>query len=180
MKQIKIFCWNSKHFTIICLMLAISSRVPRPFMKPACSGESSRSMWGLRRSFIMCNKILLACGIKAMVRWFLHSLASPFLGRVRKTDFFQSFGQILDFQTLLHTFCKIIATESSACFKSSPGMSSIPGAFWFVNFLMASWTSDRRISGSTSPQGGNSSDVSLVSSWDVYRFSQSFYFITLI
>ena len=102
----------------------------------------------------------------------LHSLASLFLGRVRKTDFFQSSGQIFDFQTLLHNFCKTIATELSACFKISPGMSSIPGAFWFFNFLMATWTFDRRISGSSSPQGGNFSDVSLVSSWDTYRFSQ--------
>ena len=161
MKQRKIFCWNSKHFSIIWRMLAIWSRVPRPFMKPACSAGSSHSIWVLRCSFIMCNKILLACGIKAMVRWFLE-LERQILPIFWPDSWFpNTFAQLLQDNNY-----RIVS-----CFKSSPGMSSIPGASWFFNFLMASWTSDRRISGSSPPQGGNSSGVSLVSSWDAYRFS---------
>ena len=82
-------------------MLEIWSLVPRTLRNPACSAGSSRSRIGQSLSLMMCSRILLRWEINAIVLLFLHSLTSPFLGSVRKVEFFQSAGHLFVFQILL-------------------------------------------------------------------------------
>ena len=107
------FCTLSR----ICRMLEIWSLVPRPLRNPACSAGSSRSRIGRSLSLMMCSRILLRWEINTIVLLFLHSLTSPFLGSVRKVEFFQSAGHLFVFQILLQRCWITFAPDSSAYLK---------------------------------------------------------------
>ena len=105
-------------------MLEIWSLVSRPLQNPACSAGSSRSRIGRSLSLMMCSRILLRWEINTIVLLFLHSLTSPFLGSVRKVEFFQSAGHLFVFQILLQRCWITFAPDSSAYLISSAGISS--------------------------------------------------------
>ena len=98
-------------------MLEIWSLVPRPLRNPACSARSSRSRIGRSLSLMMCSRILLRWEINAIVLLFLHSMTSPFLGSVRKSEFFQTAGHLFVFQILLQRCWITFAPDSSAYFN---------------------------------------------------------------
>ena len=70
------FFWNSLAFLMIQQMLAIWSLVPLPFLKPAWTSGSS---WFTYCWWRILSITLLACEMSAVVWWFEHSLALPFL-----------------------------------------------------------------------------------------------------
>ena len=65
-------------------------------------------------------------------------------------DLVHSSGHFLVFQILLHSFRKIFSPFSPVAFRSSAGISSIPGLLFYFIFLRAADISDSRMSGSSS------------------------------
>ena len=74
-------------------MLAILSLVPLPFLNPACTCGSSRSVHVLLKPSLKdFEHNLLACEMNATVLYFEHSLALPVFGIGMTVDLFQSCG----------------------------------------------------------------------------------------
>ena len=153
-------------------MLEIWSLVPRPLRNPACSAGSSRSRIGRSLSLMMCSRILLWWEINAIVLLFLHLLTSPFLGSVRKVEFFQSAGHLFVFQILLQRCWITFAPDSSAYLISSAGISSGPGDLLFLRCWMALVTSDRSMSGSSSQESSSALSETPSVSCEAYSSSQ--------
>ena len=79
--------WNSFAFSIISQMLTIWSLVPLPFLNPACTSRTSWFMYSWSLAWRILSITLLACKMNAIVGWFEHSLALPFLGLKWKLTF---------------------------------------------------------------------------------------------
>ena len=73
---------------------------------------------------------------------------SPFLGMVRIMDFAQSSGMVSFIYISLQMWCSWSMMQSPPCFRSSPGISSFPGAFPAFSFLTAAIISEGRMAGS--------------------------------
>ena len=84
--EIDVF-WNSLAFLMIQRMLVISSLVPLPFLNPAWTSGSSRFMYCWSLAWRILSITLLACERSAIVQYFVHSLALPFLGIKWKLTF---------------------------------------------------------------------------------------------
>ena len=95
--EIDVF-WNSLAFSIIQQILAISSRVPLPFLNPVWTSGSSRFMHYWNLAWRILSITLLACKMSAIVWQSEHSLALPLFGIGMKTDLFQSCGHCWVFQ----------------------------------------------------------------------------------
>ena len=91
---------------------------------------------------------MIAWEISEMVLLLAQSLLSPFFGSGIKTDFFQSFGQVLVFHIRWQMMVSILAAASPAALNNSIGMLSKPGDFLFVKSLSAFLISDSSGSGS--------------------------------
>ena len=108
----KIFFWNSLAFSMIQQMLAIWSLLPLPFLNPAWTSGSSQFMYFWSLAWRILSITLLACEMSAIVWWFEHSLALPFLGIGMKTDLFQSCGHCWVFQICWHIACNTFTASS--------------------------------------------------------------------
>ena len=96
--EIDVFFWSSFAFLIIQQMLAIWSRVPRPFPKPAWTSGSSWFTYCWSLAWRILSITLLVCEMSTTVWLFEHSLALPFFGIGMKTDLSQSCGHCWVFQ----------------------------------------------------------------------------------
>ena len=65
---------------------------------------------------------LLACEMSAIMQWFEHSLALPFLGIGMKTDLSQSCGHCWVIQIFWHIECIIFTASSFRIWNSSNGI----------------------------------------------------------
>ena len=83
-------------------MLAIWSLVSLPFVKPSWTSGSSWFTYCWSLAWRILSITLLACEMSAIVWYFEHSLALPFLGIGMKTDLFQSHGHCWVFQICWH------------------------------------------------------------------------------
>ena len=91
---------------------------------------------------------LLACEISSIVRYFEHSLASPFFGIGIKTDLFQSCSHWWVFQITWHIECSTLTASSFRIWNSSAGIPSPPLALFVVMLPKAHLTLHSRMSGS--------------------------------
>ena len=73
---------------------------------------------------------------------------SSFLGMVRIMDFVQLSGMVSFIHLSLQMWCSWSMMQSPPCFRSSPGISSVPGAFPAFSFLTAATISERMMAGS--------------------------------
>ena len=73
---------------------------------------------------------------------------SPFVGIVRIMDLVQSSGMVSFIHISLQMWCSWSMMQSPPCLRSSPGISSVPGAFPAFSFLTAATISERRMVGS--------------------------------
>ena len=117
------FFWSSLVFSMIQQILAIWSLVPLHFLNLACTPGSSQSMYSWRLAWRILSITLLACEMKAIVWWFEHSLALPFLGLRMKTDFFQSCGHCWVFQIYWRIEC---STFTASSFRNGNSSARIP------------------------------------------------------
>ena len=129
-------------------MLEIWSLVPLPFLKPAWTSGSSRFTYCWSLVWRISSTILLACDRSAIVWYFEHSLALPFLGIGMKTDLFQSCGHYWVFQICWHIECSPFTASSFRIWNSSTGIPSPPLALFIVMLPRAHLTLDSRMSGS--------------------------------
>ena len=141
--------WNSLAFLMIQWMLAIWSFVPLPFLNPAWTSGSSQFMYCWSLTWEILSITLLACELRAIVRWSEHFLALPFFGIEMKTDLFQSCGHCWVFQICWHIGCSIFTASSFGIWNNSAGIPSPPLALFVVMFSKAylashSKTSDSR------------------------------------
>ena len=142
------FFWNSLAFSMIQQILAIWSLVPRPFLKPAWTSESSWFMYYWSLTWRILSTILLACEMSATVWKFKHSLALPFTGIGKKTDLFLSCGHWWVFQICWHIECTTAIASSFRIRNSSSGIPSPPLALFIVMISKFHLTSHSRMSGS--------------------------------
>ena len=91
---------------------------------------------------------LVVCEMRAIVRWFEHSLALPFFGIGMKTDLFQSYGHCLVFQICWHIEYSTFTASSFRISNSSTGIPSLPLALFIVMLPKAHLTSHSRMHGS--------------------------------
>ena len=150
MKQKQIYFWNSLAFSLILRMLAIWSRVPLPFLKPAWTSGSSWFTYCWSLAWRILSMTLLACEMSAIVRSFEHSLALPFFGIGMKTALFQSCGHCWLFQICWHIEYSTFTALSFRIWNSSTGIPSPPLTLFIVMLSKAHWTSHSRMSGSRS------------------------------
>ena len=132
------FFWNSLAFLMIQQMLAIRSLVPLPFLNPA---DTSQSSWGycLILSWRILSITLLAREMSAIVWWFEHSLALPFLGIGMKTHLFQFCGHCWVFQICWHFECIILTASSFRICNSSARVPLLPPALFVICLLRPTW-----------------------------------------
>ena len=131
-------------------MLAIRSLVPLPFLKPDWISGSSWFTYCWSLAWRILSITLLACEMRAIVRYFEHSLALSFFGIGMKTDLFQSCGHCWVFQICRHTECSTFRASSFRFWNSSTGIPSPPLALLVVMLPKAHLTSHSRMSGSRS------------------------------
>ena len=81
------FFWNSVAFSLIQWMLAIWSVVSLPFLNPAWTSGSFQYTYCRSLTWRILSITLPACEMSAIVWWFEHSLALPFLGLEWKLTF---------------------------------------------------------------------------------------------
>ena len=122
--------------------------VPLPFLNPACTSQSSQFTYCWSLAWRILSITLLVCEIRAIVRYFEHSLALPFFGIGMKTDLFQSCGQCWVFQICWYIECINLTASSFRTWNSSAGISSSPLALFIVVFPKAHLTLHSRMSGS--------------------------------
>ena len=128
-------------------VLAIWSLVPLSFLNPAWISGSSQFMHFWSPAWRILSITLLACEMSAIVWYFEHSLALPFLGIGMKTDLFQSCGHCWVFQICWHIECNTFTASSFRIWNSSTGIPSPPLALFIVMLPKAHLTSHSRISG---------------------------------
>ena len=131
------FFWNCLVFLMIQWMLAIWSLVPLPFLNPAWTSGRSRFMYCWSLAWRILSIILLTCEMSAIVRWFEHSLALPFLGIGMKTDLFWSCGHCWVFQICWHIECSTFTASSFRIWNSSTGILSPSLALFVVTSLIS-------------------------------------------
>ena len=129
-------------------MFTISSLLPLPFLKPACTSQSSQFMYCWSLAWRILSITLLACEMSAIVWKFDHSLALHFFEIGMKTDLFQSCGHCWVFQIWWHMECSTFTASSFRIWKSSIGIPSPPLALFVVKLSRAHLTSHSRMSGS--------------------------------
>ena len=142
------FFWNSFAFLMIQQMLAISSLVPLPFLNPAWTSGSSPVVYCWNLTWRILSMTLLACEMNAIVWWFEHSLALPFLGIGKKTDLFQSCGHGWVFQICWHIECSTFTASSFRIWNSLTEIPSPPLALFVVMLPKVHLTSCSRMPGS--------------------------------
>ena len=147
-KQKQMFFWNSLAFLMIQWMLPIWSLVPLPFLIPAWTSGSSQFRYCWSLAWIILSITLLVCEMSAIVWWFEHSLALPFLVIGMKTDLFQSCGHWWVFQICWHIECSTFTASSFRIWNSLTGISSPSLALFIVMLPKAHLTSHSRMSGS--------------------------------
>ena len=106
-------------------LMAIWSLVLLSFLKPAWTSGSSQFMycWGL--AWRILSITLLACEMSAILRYFEHSLALPFLAIRMKIDLFQSCGHCWVFQICWHIeWSTFTASFDSYSPWNSPGQNT--------------------------------------------------------
>ena len=81
------FFWNSVAFSLIQWMFAIWSLVSLPFLNPAWTSGSFQYTYCRSLTWRILSITLPACEMSAIVWWFEHSLALPFLGLEWKLTF---------------------------------------------------------------------------------------------
>ena len=81
------FFWNSVAFSLIQWRLAIWSLVSLPFLNPAWTSGSFQYTYCRSLTWRILIITLPACEMSAIVWWFEHSLALPFLGLEWKLTF---------------------------------------------------------------------------------------------
>ena len=140
--------WNSFAFPMIQLMLAIWSLVPLSFLKPAWISGSSWFTYCWSLAWRILKHYFLVCEMSAVVQWFEHSLAFPFLGTGMKTDLFQSYGHCWVFQICWHIECSTFTASYFRVWNSSTGILPPHLALFIVMLPKALLTSLSRISGS--------------------------------
>ena len=113
-------------------MLAIWSLISLLFLNPAWTSWSSRftNYWNL--AWRILSITLLACEMSAIVQYFEHSLALPFIEIGMKTDLFQSCGYCWVFQICWHIEYNIFTASSFRIWNSSSGIPSPPLALFVV------------------------------------------------
>ena len=139
---------NSLAFSRIQWMLAIWSLFPLPFLNPAWTSGNSQFIYCRRLALRILSITLLVCEMRAIVRYFEHSLAFPFFGIGMKTDVFQSFGHCWVFQICWHIECSTFIASSFRIWNSSTGIPSPPLALFVVMLFKAHLTSHSRMCGS--------------------------------
>ena len=127
-------------------MLAIWSLFPLPFLKPAWTSETSLFTYCWSLAWRILSITLLACEMSAIMRYFEHSLALPFLGIGMKTDLFHSCGHCWVFQICWYIECSTFTASSFRIWNSSTGISSPPLALFVVMLPKAPLTSHSRMS----------------------------------
>ena len=86
--------------------------------------------------------------MSAIVWYFEHSLALPFVGIGMNTDVFQSCGHFWVIQICWHNECSTFTASSFKIWNSSTGIPSPALALFIVMLPMTHLTSDSRMSGS--------------------------------
>ena len=142
------FFWNSLAFSMIPWMLAIWSRIPLPFLNPACTSGSSQFMYCWSLAWRILSITLLAWKMSTTVGYFEHSLALPFFRTEMKTDIFQSYGHYWAFQIWWHIECSTFTASSFRIWHSSAVIQSPSLALFIVMLPKACLTSHSRMSGS--------------------------------
>ena len=127
-------------------MLAIWSLVPLPFLNLVWTSGSSLFMYCWSLAWRILSITLLACEMSAVLQWFEHSLALPFLGIGVKTDLFQSCGHCWVFHICWHIECSTFTASSSRIWNSSTGIPSPPLALFVVLLPKARLTLHSRMS----------------------------------
>ena len=123
-------------------MLTIWSLVPLPFLNPAWTSGSSWFTYCWSLAWRILSITLLACRMSAIVWWFEHSLALPFFWTGMKTDFFQSFPNLLAY------WVQHFHSMSFRIWNSSTRIPSPPLALFAVMPSKDHLISHSRISGS--------------------------------
>ena len=118
--------WTCLAFSMIQQMLAIWSLVPLPFLNPAYTSGSSQFTYCWSLAWRILSITLLACEMRATVRYFELSLALPFFGIGMKTDLFQSCGHCWVFQFCWHIECSTLTASSIKIWNSSSRIPSSP------------------------------------------------------
>ena len=129
-------------------MLANWSLILLPFLNPAWTSGTSLFTYCWSLAWRILNITLLACEMSAIVWYFEHSLALPFLGIGIKTDLFQSCGHCWVFQICWHIECSTFTASPFRIWNSSTGILSPPGALFIVMFPNAHLTLHSRMSSS--------------------------------
>ena len=122
--------------------------VPLPFLNPAWTSGSSQSTYCWSLVWRILSITLLACEMSAIVPYFEHYLALPFLGVGMKTDLFQSFGHCWVFQICWHIACSTSTASSFRVWNSSTGIPSPPLALFIVMLPKTHLTSHSMMTGS--------------------------------
>ena len=104
--------WNSLAFSMIQQMLAVWSLVPLHFLNPAWTSGSSQYTYCWSLTWRILSITLLVCEMSAIVQYFEHALALPFLGTGMETDLFQSCDHCWIFQICWHTECSTFTASS--------------------------------------------------------------------
>ena len=140
--------WHNDVFLELSVqrILAICSLVSLPFLNPAWS-ESSQFTYRWSLTWRILSIILLVCEMSAIVWYFEHSLALPFVTGMR-TDLFQSCEHCWVFQICWHIECSTFIASSFRIWNSSTGISSPPLALFIVMLPKSHLTSHSRMSGS--------------------------------
>ena len=167
------FLYNLLGFSLIQQMLVIWSLVPLPFLNPVCTSGSSRFTYCWSLAWRILSITLLACEVSAIVQWFEHSLALPFIGIGMKTDLFQSCGHCWVFPICWHIERSTFTASSFRIWNSSAEILSPPLALFIVILPKAHFTSHSRMSGSrwvTTPLWLSGSRRSFLYSSSVHSF----------
>ena len=120
------------------------------------SSDFSKSSLNIFQMFTYCWSLawrifsitLLTCEMSAIVQYFEHSLALPFLGIGMKTDLFQSCGHCSVFQICWHIECSTFTASPLRIGNNSAGIPSPPLTFFVVMLPKAHLTLHSRMSGS--------------------------------
>ena len=133
------FFWNSLAFLMIQWMFSIWSLIPLPFLNPASTSGISwfTYCWGL--AWRVLSITLLACEMSAVVQYFEHSLALPFLGIGMKSDVFQCYGHCWVFQICWYIECNTFTASSFTIWNNSTGIPSHPLALFVVMLPRPTW-----------------------------------------
>ena len=118
------------------------------FLNPACTFGSSQFTYCWSLAWKILSIILMSCEMSAIVWWFKHSLALPFLGIGMKTGLFQSRGHYWVLQICWHIEYSTLTTSSSRIWNSSAGIPSPTLVLFIVMLPKAHLTSLSRMSDS--------------------------------